>query len=992
MPVYVNINNSVTNQTGYDALYGSGTWLTKDGSSTKPYVMVDYTGVLSLVPSGEYLFSGIYVSNSPDPMAFDFGYFKSIGSWGNLPFRIKKENGYISIFGTTPDSTISGAILYSEYGLSLYVQSGPPNTLNFYDSVLYNNWLGEYISFGQEYDSYLERVRFYRCSLYGSLNFKNSNRTVELYSCFHSGSFENTYGGTLASTTITAQNSTFTESDFGGRTEFNCWGNTFNSSVIPSGEINLTGSVYALVTETGISPLWAYSGYYLYFVPDVPSGANPLTVGFNAYTNVSGITYSWLAESSTYSGNPINHTFSDAGTYLVSLSGNWGASGYTGYDTYIFDNFSSGFMDDWWNSDTKNWYGIQSTSSGNALQYSGSASENMRMLTPYGVYLSGDFDVAAMFFVSGTINYIWPSIGILTTSGDTGLEGEHWTRQGYDTLYEVAELHVAGSGHVGGLYRCDLESYQVTLGYSPQLTYNGNGRTVGVRLIRDNGVISGYYKDGTGAWTSVSGSVNYSGNAVLELNGSSWTRCLWISGGADGGFPYYVSGYSIYKSSAVPDWPYLSSYMYDSFASSGFSPYWDDDFTGTNIGDASGYYAYAGGNYDDVLIPSGGGATICGDFDLQLDFVLNSGVQANESLHLYLKDSDGNLLNWVDWAFGNLTYRGGSAISAPSYSAHGRKITTRMTRGYYLDSIGNAYLETPNSGIHTYYLDNWSGGATNQWKEWTGSPYSDSNTYDCFYILVNGANLNGFDNFKLQAESGLPFSSEAIETYIGEIATPSGSLAFSDYIVVYLPSTVITGLVEGAGFINSFPNFVDNVEGELYGLGYVGGVMSFYYPPSPEPPTSSGLLKKGIKPMLTNKSRYPYKRPSDVIVSKIDFLKNGRLSYLSGIPVELWMNYSGEWAKVEDGLTDRYGSCYITHPTSGITNITNCLGVVKATYDGADYVSNVMRYNFYSGLAVEEDLVYIIDAAPTGLALDRLNHDIFDGSGRINYFDRMYYV
>ncbi len=168
--------------------------------------------------------------------------------------------------------------------------------------------------------------------------------------------------------------------------------------------------------------------------------------------------------------------------------------------------------------------------------------------------------------------------------------------------------------------------------------------------------------------------------------------------------------------------------------------------------------------------------------------------------------------------------------------------------------------------------------------------------------------------------------------------------------------------------------------------------MSFYFPPTPAPPTSSGVLKKGIKPLLTNKFRYPYKIPKEVIMSRVDFLKNGRLSYLSDLPVELWMNYSGEWAQVETSTTDRYGSCYITHSTSGIPNITNCLGVVKITYDGGDYVSNVMRYNFYSGLAYEEDLVYIIDAAATGSVPDRLAHDIFDGDGRDNYFDRMYYV
>lgn len=197
----------------------------------------------------------------------------------------------------------------------------------------------------------------------------------------------------------------------------------------------------------------------------------------------------------------------------------------------------------------------------------------------------------------------------------------------------------------------------------------------------------------------------------------------------------------------------------------------------------------------------------------------------------------------------------------------------------------------------------------------------------------------------------------------------------------------ITGQVEGTDFIYSFPTFYDYFSGEVYGVGKTQGDLSFYFTSTAGPPTSSGLIKKGIKPLLTNKARYPYKIPSDTIVSKIDFLKNGKLSYISGIPIELWMNYLGEWAKVEDGLTDRHGSCYITHPTVGVPRITNCLGVAKATYNNAEYVSNVMRYNFILGQGV-----VIIDAGScTEIITDRSGFDIWDSQIiRTTVIDRMY--
>lgn len=135
------------------------------------------------------------------------------------------------------------------------------------------------------------------------------------------------------------------------------------------------------------------------------------------------------------------------------------------------------------------------------------------------------------------------------------------------------------------------------------------------------------------------------------------------------------------------------------------------------------------------------------------------------------------------------------------------------------------------------------------------------------------------------------------------------------------------------------------VSGIVEGCGKIDLLLSFIYPLSDSPPTSSGLLDRSIKLILTNKNRYPYKLAGDTIVSKIDVLQNERLSYLSGISIELWMNYSGTWNKCEDTTTDRYGSCYINHAASGVAR-TSCLGIARATYNSGYYVSNTIRYNF----------------------------------------------
>jgi hypothetical protein len=202
-------------------------------------------------------------------------------------------------------------------------------------------------------------------------------------------------------------------------------------------------------------------------------------------------------------------------------------------------------------------------------------------------------------------------------------------------------------------------------------------------------------------------------------------------------------------------------------------------------------------------------------------------------------------------------------------------------------------------------------------------------------------------------------------------------LSYTGIYEVFVSGYVeMDGSVEGQSYILSYPEQWNQVDGYIYGWGSVNGITSFIYPLTAEPPTSSGTLIKSIKPLLTNKARYPYRPPEDKLVSKIDFLKMGKMSYLKELPVELWLNYSGSWFIAETGVTDRYGSCYITHLTDRVPGITNCLGVVKVIYKDGFYVSNVIRYNFL------EAITYIIDAGTCidPGSLDRTDYNIYDAT------------
>lgn len=100
--------------------------------------------------------------------------------------------------------------------------------------------------------------------------------------------------------------------------------------------------------------------------------------------------------------------------------------------------------------------------------------------------------------------------------------------------------------------------------------------------------------------------------------------------------------------------------------------------------------------------------------------------------------------------------------------------------------------------------------------------------------------------------------------------------------------------------------------------------------------------------ILTNKYAYPYKLNCSSIISKVDVINDKKLSYVQNVPIDLWLNWSGYWFKQAESSTGRFGNCVIYVDTKGVAPITNCLGIAVAHINGYTYVSNIIRYNFYS--------------------------------------------
>lgn len=462
--------------------------------------------------------------------------------------------------------------------------------------------------------------------------------------------------------------------------------------------------------------------------------------------------------------------------------------------------------------------------------------------------------------------------------------------------------------------------------------------------------------------------VNFSGITTIESGVYDWTF-------GDGNTSTGIAPTNIYTETGVYDVVlqisglatsgiYLSTYIIDDFNDSGIDPGFHPDLTGLPVVDCSGYYIKHGAIPDTIVVPSGGGATITGRFDFQFDMVMGCSDSGNISLHSYFERSSLSYIMTFDWNNDKLEFNeNANTLDAPWIP--GRRYTVRGTRGYSLDSAGNPTKESVQV-VRGYYLDNWSGGATNEWKEFPTSPSSGSTYDDDFYLVFDRADYNGYDNLRLQSDEGLTYSGlvsgYAVDTVSGTVIVGSG---YGE----------ILGDVVGVGFIDS--TITENIgySGDVSAWGDIRGAMNFVYTPTPVPPSGSSTAMRSIRTILTNKNRYPYKIPNDTIVSKVDIFDKNRISYRSDIPVELYFNYSGAWSSYESGVTDRFGSIRFTHSTASIPNINNCLGIAKATIDGKDYTSNIMRYNFVKGREP-------ISTTPSGIEYNTYLWDDFgDNSG-----------
>jgi len=189
----------------------------------------------------------------------------------------------------------------------------------------------------------------------------------------------------------------------------------------------------------------------------------------------------------------------------------------------------------------------------------------------------------------------------------------------------------------------------------------------------------------------------------------------------------------------------MSTGIYDNFSGGTYDPWWNDAFKSWPLQQyppgSGNYVSVAGGDLTAALMPSG--ASISGDFVLESTFQLgpiDSPPAQNESVHLFLyKSSDNTILcniNWhnsyVRWYWGNSD----KDIRLELWSAY-KEIKVKLVR------IGPT--------ITAY----WWNSVTSSWEA-----MSNPITYaDPVYIIVNGADYNGFSAFNFEADSGFPYSS-----------------------------------------------------------------------------------------------------------------------------------------------------------------------------------------------------------------------------------------
>jgi hypothetical protein len=235
---------------------------------------------------------------------------------------------------------------------------------------------------------------------------------------------------------------------------------------------------------------------------------------------------------------------------------------------------------------------------------------------------------------------------------------------------------------------------------------------------------------------------------------------------------------------SVPDWVYLSTYLYDEYSDSAYDPalYSDPAIGDLGLSYRSGF-SIVGNAYGDLISVSNSGdiddgyfmtfSAISGDFDMEWEWVQGGdppgrfGLQIhdNNPLEYYVKAS----LIWTDGYY--RLSRNGTQIeikSAPFSEGSGIKTQARLKR---------------SSGVITAQYDNGDG----VWRNFTNTI---SYSLPIYYTILGTDPgtppvANGFTHFKIQADDSLPYTGGANQT-IGDVRKAIANGYFDKCIPILL--------------------------------------------------------------------------------------------------------------------------------------------------------------------------------------------------------------
>jgi len=334
--------------------------------------------------------------------------------------------------------------------------------------------------------------------------------------------------------------------------------------------------------------------------------------------------------------------------------------------------------------------------------------------------------------------------------------------------------------------------------------------------------------------------------------------------------------------------------------------WWHPDMSGAfprtihEIGSTGEYYSKspAGKSFDFFrLTPTGFCLPGSGQWSIISEIYFGPGGNTgNVSEHLRIKDSD------TDAKLCDLWWM-------PNSVQYDSLTSTIQTNSYATWAEGGGIeLKLESDGTETIYA---------YYKEpldlyWTPLG-SVPNATGCYFVDIEGSDGNGIDKIHMQGESGLlPYSDSTTE----QTGTATSTICIEE----------LTDQIYGKGSISSSV-FLSN--------------KRIDYPPASGRPI--------WKVMLTNTRVYPYRIPADNLFTKIEVYKNRKISYVKDIPIELELNYEGDWSPYASGVTNDYGMVYLTYDTTPMPKINCCLGVAKAVIDEQTYYSNIVRFNFVEG-------------------------------------------